>query len=205
MIIESLQSLIEGWGISPDWSTTLASAIALVALAIVAVIVDQITSRILVRVLIRVAEKSKANWDDQLVEQKVLHQLAHLVPAMLVYSALPLVLAGWPEWVVSGLQRFALIYLAVVIVIAINRALNAALAIYQQTETSTRVPLKPFIQVIQGIVVFAAVILVVAMIINRPAAAILGGLGAFAAVLLLVFQQTHPGPRRRHPAQRQPA
>ena len=36
-------------------------------------------------------------WDDQLVEERVLHQLAHLVPAMMVYSALPLVLAGWPE------------------------------------------------------------------------------------------------------------
>jgi miniconductance mechanosensitive channel len=189
MIIDSLQSLVESWGVSPDWSTTLASTIALIGLAIAAIAVDQITTRILLRILIRVAERSKANWDDQLVKQRVLHQLAHLVPAMLVYSALPLVLAGWPEWVVKALQQFALIYLAVVVVIAVNRALNAVLAIYQQTETSTRVPLKPIIQVVQGIVIFAAVILVVAMIINRPAAAILGGLGAFAAVLLLVFQQ----------------
>jgi miniconductance mechanosensitive channel len=189
MIIDTLRTLVEGWGVSPDWSTTLASAIAIVGLAIVATIVGLISRRILLQTLIRVAEKSSARWDDQLVEQKVLHQLAHFVPAMLVYSALPLVLAGWPEWVVSGLQQFALIYLAVVIVIAINRALNAVLAVYQQTQYSTRIPLKPFVQVVQGIVIFAATILVVAMLINRPAAAILGGLGAFAAVLLLVFQQ----------------
>jgi miniconductance mechanosensitive channel len=189
MIIDSLRTLVESWGVSPDWSTTLASATALVALAIVAMIVDQLTRSILLRILIRIAERSKATWDDHLVQQKVLHQLAHLVPAILVYSAFPLVLAGWPDWVVSGMQQVALVYLSVVIVIAINRALNAVLAVYQQTETSTRVPLKPIIQVVQGIVVFAAVILVVAMVINRPAAAILGGLGAFAAVLLLVFQQ----------------
>jgi miniconductance mechanosensitive channel len=189
MIIDTLRTVVEGWGISPDWSTTLASVIAIVGLAIVAAIVGLVSHRILLQTLIRIAEKSSARWDDQLVEQKVLHQIAHLVPAMLVYSALPLVLAGWPEWVVSGLQQFALIYLAVVIVIAINRALNAVLAVYQQTQYSTRIPLKPFVQVVQGIVIFAATILVVAMLINRPAAAILGGLGAFAAVLLLVFQQ----------------
>jgi miniconductance mechanosensitive channel len=189
MIIDSLETLVEGWGVSADWSTTLASAIALVGLAIVALIIDQITGRILLRILINLAQKSRARWDDQLVEEKVLHQLAHLVPAMLVYSVLPLVLTGWPEWIVRGLQQLALVYLAVVVVIAVNRSLNAVLAVYQQTETSTRIPLKPIIQVAQGIVVFAAVILVVAMIINRPAAAILGGLGAFAAVLLLVFQQ----------------
>ena len=38
MIIDSLRTLVENWGISPDWSTTIASTIALIGLAIAAVI-----------------------------------------------------------------------------------------------------------------------------------------------------------------------
>ena len=43
-----------------------------------------------------------------------------------------------------------------VIVIAISRALDAVLAVYNDAQYSTRLPLKPIIQAIQGIVIFAA-------------------------------------------------
>ena len=189
MIMESLQNLLEGWGLSPDWSPALASAIALAGLLLVAGVIDLVTRRIMLTILVRMAERTHATWDDELVRHEVLHQIAHLVPTLVVYLALPLVLSGWSGWIVTALQQLALLYLAIVIVIAVNRTLNAALAIYNRTEVSTRIPLRPFVQMLQGIVIFASVIIVVAMLINKSAAAILGGMGAFAAVLLLVFQQ----------------
>ncbi|RKZ18115.1 mechanosensitive ion channel family protein [bacterium] len=189
MNFQSLQELLETWGMSASWSPAIASAIALIILVIVALIVDLISRRILLNIFIAIARRSSASWDDELVENEVLHQLAHLPPTMLVYSALPIVLVGWTGWIVDLLQHAALVYLVIVVVIAIYRTLNAALAVYNRTQVSSRVPLRPVVQLLQGILIFAAVVMVVAMLINKSAAALLGGFGAFAAVLMLVFQQ----------------
>ena len=189
MLISSLSALFESWGLGPAWSGPVAIGAALLLLALGAWIVDRITRRILLTAFIRLARRSRTTWDDKFVEHEVLHQLAHLVPALVIYSALPVVLAGWSGRLVDFLQHAALIYLTVVVVVAINRALNASLSVYNSTQLSSEVPLRPIVQLIQAVVVFAAIVLLVALLINRSATTILGGMGAFTAVLLLVFQQ----------------
>ena len=189
MLISSLTTLLESWGLVPAWIDPLATGIALLMLALGAWILDRITRRALLGAFVRLARRSKTTWDDKFVEHEVLHQLAHLVPALVIYSALPVVLAGRSGWLVDLLQNGALVYLTVVVVVAINRALNASLAIYNSTQLSSDVPLRPIVQLAQAVVVFSAVVLLVALLINRSATAILGGMGAFTAVLLLVFQQ----------------
>jgi miniconductance mechanosensitive channel len=189
MLISSLSALLETWGLGPAWSGPVAIVAALSLLVIGAWIVDRITRRILLTTFIRIARRSRTSWDDKFVEHEVLHQLAHLVPALVIYSALPAVLAGWSGRLVDFLQHAALIYLTVVVVLAINRALSASLAVYNSTQLSSEVPLRPIVQLVQAVVVFSAVVLLVALLINKSATAILGGMGAFTAVLLLVFQQ----------------
>jgi miniconductance mechanosensitive channel len=189
MLISHLSALLESWGLGPAWADPIAIGTALLLLALGAWIVDRVIRRVLLGAFVSIARRSRSTWDDKFVEHEVLHQVAHLVPALVLYSALPIVLAGWSERLVGFLQQGTLIYLIVVVVMAINRALAAALAIYNSTQLSSEVPLRPIVQLMQGLVIFAAVVLLVALLINRSATAILGGMGAFTAVLLLVFQQ----------------
>lgn len=189
MLIETASTLLESWGLAPAPAQALASAAALLLLTLVAWLVDRISRSLLLNTFVRFARRSRVTWDDELVEHEVIHQLAHLVPTLVVYAALPVVLAGWPDWTHVLLRQLTLVYLLLVLVLTVIRALNAGLAVYDRTRVAQEVPLRPIVQLIQGLIVFGAVVLLVALLVNRSAGAILGGLGAFTAVLLLVFQQ----------------
>ena len=51
-------------------------------------------------------------------------------------------------------------------------------------------PLRGLVQLIRGIIWIIAIIIAVALLVNKSPASLLAGLGAFAAVLMLVFKDS---------------
>jgi miniconductance mechanosensitive channel len=61
---------------------------------------------------------------------------------------------------------------------------------YQKTQSATRVPIKGYIQVLKLLIYGAAFLLIVSVVLNRSPLVVLSGMGALAAVLLLIFKDT---------------
>jgi miniconductance mechanosensitive channel len=74
--------------------------------------------------------------------------------------------------------------------IAVNGILNAANDIYLRYPVSQRVPIKSYLQVIQLVMSIAVGIFVISIAIEKEPWALLTGLGALTAILLLVFKDT---------------
>ena len=75
-------------------------ATGLLLLLVVAVIVYYIARHVVVRAVRAFARRTRAKWDDALVDHKVFARLAQVVPALIVYLGVPLV----PELPESGVQ-----------------------------------------------------------------------------------------------------
>ncbi len=185
--------------IPPDWPNL---AIALGVLAAGAWLLDWIASRFLHRAFARVAARTRSQWDDRIADRKVLARLAHVVPALVVYLGIGPALgmsgdgaAANPgallavAWTV--VRRVAAAWVAFAVARAFAAFLDAVNDIYKDSyaEAKSR-PIKGYLQVIGLVAWLAAAVVIVSVLVGRSPVVFLSGLGALAAVLMLVFRDT---------------
>ena len=87
-------------------------------------------------------------------------------------------------------EKVCAIYIIIMILLTINGFLLMLLDIYQSKETMKDKPLKGFMQVLQVIVFFIGGIVIISTLVDKSPAGLLTGLGASAAILMLVFKDT---------------
>ncbi len=172
----------------PDWWTFFfAVSLSILSLLLIMALVQLITRVIFLRFIYHFFRKTKTQWDDFLISRKVFSALAHLPSALILYSAYNF---SDIESVTSVLYAIARIYLVTIFALAAVRAANAVNDMYQTTPYATTRPIKGYIQLIQILVIFLTIIFVIAIAINKSPTGLLAGLGAMAAVLLLVFKDS---------------
>jgi miniconductance mechanosensitive channel len=162
--------------------------VAIIVLA-VAILADIITRRIILSGIKRLVRKSKTQIDDILIERRVFHKIAHIVPGLLIYFTAGFIFLDYP---VLGdiIGRLTLIYIIIVLLLSIDSFINALHQIYLTMPISEGRPIKGYIQVVKIIIYFIAIILIIASLMKESPNKLLTGLGAMAAVLMFVFKDT---------------
>lgn len=94
------------------------------------------------------------------------------------------------DFLMTILDRVDLVYIVIVTILILNSMLMIFLDYYSHTDKSRNRPLKALVQAIQIIMVFVGAIICVAVMIDKSPKALLTGLGASAAVLMLVFKDS---------------
>ena len=165
--------------------------LAWATLIFVAWLANFISKRILLRAVRTLVDRSKAQWDDALVEHRVFHRLAHLAPAMVVYAAGPLLFPDEDqESYQQAMQRLATAWMYFSAGRAISALLDAVVAIGEKRPSKGGKPLRSYSQVAKLVVWLMIGIVMIATLINRSPGTLLTGLGAMTAILLLVFKDT---------------
>jgi miniconductance mechanosensitive channel len=167
-------------------STTLVLLCAVLALAWV---VDFVVRRILLRFAATLAKRSRAKWDDTLLEHRVFHTGAHIVGALVVYALVPAVFANWPT-LSAVLRNLLEAYVLLVALLAVTRALRAFLDAYQAKHPESRVPMRVLVQATTIAMWFIGLIIVISLLINQSPTVLLGGLGAMTAILAIVYKDS---------------
>lgn len=153
---------------------------------VVALLSYFISKRVLVRLLRFAAKKTRSSWDDVLVEEGVFGHLPYLAPAAVFYLGAHL----FPVMFLEPIHRITTAYIAVNVVILIDKLLNTGLVIYRRYPISKERPIKGYIQIIKIFLYVIGGIVVISLLIDQSPWAFLGGLGALTAVLLLIFRDT---------------
>jgi miniconductance mechanosensitive channel len=86
--------------------------------------------------------------------------------------------------------RAVLVYTTITVAIGINAVLAFIFNRYNEHENTRNHPLKGILNIAIGMVWIIAAVLVVSVIINKSPGALLAGLGAFAAALMLIFKDS---------------
>lgn len=167
-----------------SWVEQLAYAAVIL---LVVVVVDRISKIVLNNVLSKIVRASKAKWDDILLDQKVLNKLVAILPAILLVLFLPFVFVG-NESLYILTQRLCWIYLVGVVLAFIVSALSALTHILEDNDTFKNKPVKGAIQMVQVLFIVLGIIIMISIMVDKSPAYLLTGLGASAAILMLVFQ-----------------
>jgi miniconductance mechanosensitive channel len=191
-IFESITRYFNDWlinaGIPDNLAKTISDYSGFLLVIVFAMIVFYIARIIIVRVVHRVAERSSSNWDDAFVARKVFKRLAYLIPALIIHSAAPFVIPDYPV-TLSVILILIKIYIFTVAVIVASSVLDASNDIYNSYEISKTRPIKGFIQVAKiFLYILYAIVIITILFLRTKGFGWLAGLGAFSAVLLLVFK-----------------
>ena len=157
-----------------------------------AIIVERICRRIMTPIIRKITSKTGYSWDDHLLNDEVLTNSFRLIPPIAVYLTLPLIV---PEATMlqSITAKFCWLYITVVAVMLICAVISSAYTISSEHEKLKNHSLKGFYQMLKLVVICIGAIIMISTIINRNPIAILTGLGAGTAILMLVFQDTIKG------------
>lgn len=178
--------MLDGFFQLHPWAETTTWALGLLLLAWIA---DNLTKRYLLRVISRVVKRTEFTWDDVILRRRVFSRLANVAPAIVVYYGVRFV-PGIPDDVDLLVQRVALGFMVLVIVLAADRFLTALNDIYSTRPDAKSRPIKGYLQIVKIVLYIAAAILVISTLMGQRPTLILGGFGAMTAVLLLVFRDT---------------
>ena len=189
-LLLSLRDWLETLGLNESGANTFSVIIIVLSIIIISWLSDFITKQILLTVLRRIIRRTKTAWDDALLEQRVFHKIAHIVPAIVVYSTIEY---AFPNSIVlvNIITKLASIYIVFVIVQSINALLNGVNLIYSRTTGEKKgTSIKSYIQVLKIAFYVIAAIIALSLLLNKNVGYFLTGMGAMAAVLLLIFQDT---------------
>jgi len=187
-IMNSYIEFLSGTGLSDGLVVFIETATVILVTVLLAWLADFIVKRIIISSIARLAKRSKNDWDDVFVEQKVFNRLAHLAPAIIVFYALQYIFEA--EKLVEFLGNLTQVYMVVVVLLVIDAFLNALHEIYQKLPISQGRNIKGFVQVVKIVFYFIAILLIISILADEELTALIAGLGAMAAVLMLVFKDT---------------
>ena len=165
------------------------TAISLVAVLLLAFVADQVSKRILLATVKRVVRGTAIQFDDLLLELNVFGRLAHLAPALAIYFGIQLV-PGIPENIDEVFQNVAAAAMVLVAVTALAAFLTAVEKTYANSPIGEGRPIEAYVQVTKIAMYVLAAVIGIATLLDQDLTVMLGGLGAFMAVLLLVFKDT---------------
>lgn len=189
-IIELLQRYFVQTGMNEKVADAITIFILLILVIIIAWLADVITKKIFVTIISKLIRKSKTEWDDLLLKRKVFKRLAHLAPAIVVYYFAEFFAFGLSDRIVSFVQSATYIYMILMGLMVIDSIINSSHDIYEKLPISNNRPIKGYIQLVKILIFFIGGILILSIVLDKSPTRLLTGLGALAAVLLLVFKDT---------------
>ena len=184
-----MNGILIGWGVDPKIANTFDEMIIAALLVILAIGLDYLCQAIFVGSMKKLAQHTHYQWDSLLLKRKVVHHLVHTIPGILVYALLPLAFIRGKGLLLLS-QKICAVYIVFALLLAINGFILVFLDMYNMRQVNKNRPIKGFMQVLQVLLFFIGGIVIIAILIGKAPASLFAGLGASAAILMLVFKDT---------------
>ena len=156
-------------------------------LFVLALLANFIAKRLITYVLHPIIGKTSIQWDDLLIEHKVIVHFSHIVPATIIHFFAPTLFESSPE-IVAFFQTLVNTYLIVIILLLINGLLNFIRAVWERGSLGRRYPAKSFIQAAKLVINLIGLIFILSALLGKSPLVLFSGLGAVTAILLLIFK-----------------
>ena len=184
-----MNEILIDWGIDPKLANMFDETIIAVLMIGVSIGLDYLCQAIFVGGMKHYTKRAPHQWNTLLMKRRVVHHLIHILPGVLVYFLLPLAFVRGKE-ILDFSQKICAVYIIAAILFTINGLLLVMLDVYNARDKQKNRPMKGFVQVLQVLLFFIGGIVIIAVLVNKSPMTLFAGLGASAAVLMLVFKDS---------------
>jgi miniconductance mechanosensitive channel len=184
-MIQDLQNLFSNWHLPEKIHFPLAIITIALGVILLSLITNRIYKQLIASRIGKLIKKTNTLWDDMLLKHRFFDQIGKLIPPIFIFLSAPLF-----ESISLYISRFALCYLLVIGNLIIFAFLDATIDIYKTSNYASQRPITGYIQVLKIFLSLVAIILAISVLLDQSPLVLLGGLSAFTAVIMLVFQDT---------------
>ncbi|MCM1406797.1 MAG: mechanosensitive ion channel family protein [[Clostridium] fimetarium] len=172
-----------------DNNTTMVTFLYAAVVLGVALVAGYIVQWLVLRLVSMLAKRLNSGVYVALTSQNFFHKVCRIITPLVFLILIQFTLSSHNS--LSGvLTKVTLVYIVFVIVVALSALVNALWHHIDERANKRHLPLNGLAQLAKGVLWILAAIIVVAIIVDKSPGSLLAGLGAFAAVLMLVFKDS---------------
>ena len=176
-------------GLSYGLSSLLSTITLVIIVTVLSWVANYIAKFVINTIVTRIVKRTTSQWDDIFLEQKVFTRLSHLAPALVIWFMAAWALKAYPGWLIA-VHKMAYIYMVVAGMMVLLSFIEGWHQIYNTLAVSQHRHIKGYVQLVKIFVIIIALLVVVSVVFKKDISSIIAGLGAMAAVLILVFRDT---------------
>lgn len=189
---QKIEWLLGKIGVTQSVASRIDTLILILLVIIITFAIAEIIYRILIFVSKRILKRKRYLFLEKLTDKGRLRKQAYIIPPVMLSSMLPFIIENRSVLFVYT-ERVVWIYFVIAIVIAVNALLSTiGESVFTNSKYHDR-PIKGFIQISKVVVYLIAAIIVISIITGKSPVYLIGGLGAFAAVLMLISKDSIMG------------
>jgi miniconductance mechanosensitive channel len=181
---------LRGWlTVNLGISDTVSALILVLMTILVVFIVWGLSKKILHYIIPKLTAKTKTLWDDIIFNDRIINSFATLIPAIILDQSLPILLknSSLSLSFILGVTGILVVLVSVWILVSLFNSINEILS---QKEQYRDKPIGSLTQLAKILVFSVGAILIISTVIGKSPIYLLSGLGAIAAILLLVFKDS---------------
>jgi len=184
-MLAHIDRLLDALGLEHDES--LEDVIYIIAISVLAVVIGWAMRKMLLYIVRRALALHHSSIGDDLIRERTLAKCSHVITPLVFLGLIPFAFETSSDAVI---MKISSIYLLAMIAVAFNAILEFVWLRYDEHENTKKLPLKGILNIGKGIVWGVIVIISISMLVDKSPAALLTGLGAFAAALMLIFKNS---------------
>lgn len=181
--------LLRRWHLDDTLASYSSLAINIVILCFLAYGIFIIFRFILVTVMAVVAKKTKTKFDDLLITNKTAKYIAHLIPLLFIYKAVPIILDHYVYWE-SVFGKLVGIYIILLVLWIVRTIFNALRDHLKQIPTYSDKPIDSYIQIIMIVLWMIGVTVIISELFDIKTNTLFATFGAVSAIIILIFRDT---------------
>ena len=181
--------LVKKMSLSDTFGELIYGAIAVACIILLGIGFNWLIQKTFIWISEKSARLKKSRWHGYIVRRRLGHHILLLIPGLLVYG-LPYFFYEDGDQMIRYLHRADIIYMIIVLIMILNAVMYCFLDYYSTTDKNRKHPLQGLVQALQVILYFVGGIIIVAILMDKSPTVLLTGLGASAAVLMLIFKDS---------------
>ena len=189
ILLTWIKSFLSWIGIPRDRLNELDEIIFLILIVVIAFAVGAVFHYLSVRFTRKVLKYKNISFLSSLIEYNALRKMSAVIPPLIISALLPFAFDYRSTWFTVS-EKITWIYFFIALLFSVNAVLNSVGNVLMNKEQLQNRPMKGFIQIFQVIFSCVAIIVIISILINKSPLNLITGLGAFAAVLMLIFKDT---------------
>lgn len=147
---------------------------------------------ILIPLVRKLTKRTSTKWDDIILNEKTLKNICDLVPAIIIITLIPLIAEKHSVAYIIAM-KICWVYIIITSVRFVCTVLSSLYIISYESEKTKNHTLQGVFQMLKIVAICIGGIIIVSTLIDKNPITILAGLGASAAVLMLVFKDSIMG------------
>lgn len=182
MFTEEINQFLLEYGLPEGISNFLTILLMSFFVVVTVITINFLTRKIILSFFKRIAKSTISHFDDLLIKNKVPSLLSYIPSIFFLFWILP----SYSNLFTIALESS----LAILIILTVRSILGTVKDFFKSSSKLKHIPIDSYIQVIMIILWFIGIILVLSILTGREIGTFLAAIGAFSAIIILVFRDT---------------